>query len=82
MSSVNFVSCGVLFYLLFIFNIFVTSESMYIVMMIEKKKKIEPNAEATTFVIQFLYKSLHYTTQFGRQYKTIFIKDFNKNLFL
>ena len=38
MSSVSFVSCGVLFYLRFIFNIFVTSESMYIVMMIEKRK--------------------------------------------
>ena len=31
MSSVSFVPCGVLFYLLFIFNIFVTSELMYIV---------------------------------------------------
>ena len=39
MSSVSFVSCGVLFYLLYIFNIFVTSESMYIVIMIEQKKK-------------------------------------------
>ena len=37
MSSVSFVSCVVLLYLLFISNIFVTSESMYIVMMIEKK---------------------------------------------
>ena len=43
MSSVSFVPCGVLFYLLFIFNIFVTSESMYIVMMIEKKKKKLPH---------------------------------------
>ena len=42
MSSVSFVSCGVLFYLLYIFNIFVTSESMYIVIMIEQKKKMEP----------------------------------------
>ena len=36
MSSVSFVSCVVLLYLLFISNIFVTSESMYIVMMTEK----------------------------------------------
>ena len=34
--SVSFVSCVALLYLLFISNIFVTSESTYIVMMIEK----------------------------------------------
>ena len=48
MSSVSFVSCGVLFYLLFIFNIFVASESMYIFMMIEKKNPSLPQ-------IQFIF---------------------------
>ena len=36
MSSVRFASCLVAF--TFIFNLFLTNESMYIVMMIEKKK--------------------------------------------
>ena len=37
MSSVSIVSYGVLFYLFLFLKFFVTSESMYIVMIIEKK---------------------------------------------
>ena len=53
MFFVSFVSSGVLFYLFFIFDIFVTSESMYIVMKTQKIVAYAFESEST------LYSCLH-----------------------
>ena len=57
MSSVSFVSCVVLFYLLLFLIYFVNSESMDIVMMIEKMQNFRISPKLTD-MITYLEKKL------------------------